>query len=417
MPGEVFPRAAVEAKHRKGFLGAHYDCFVDWMNVRGYSISTMRAILQSITLLGEYLQRRGIRRVAQLETRRGQRLLIAYRADWKSKGCWRRISASRLCMRALQEGGILSVPKAADRPASSSRISRYASYLSTQKGLSSTTVGSHIYWTQRFLRFLGCPGDASRLPSFQIADVDRFVEQEGRRLRCGTQQILAGVLRAFLRFLFLSAELSSDLSSLVTSPRRYRLQSLPAVLEWQDVQKIVETVDVSTKAGLQHYAILLLLTTYGLRAGEVARLRLDDINWRDETIHIAPGKTGKDLYLPLTAPVGNAIFAYLRDRRPASQHREIFLLTRAPWTPLKSCNIGYVVRRHIKLADFHPLHSGPHLLRHSFATHLVRQGASLKEVGDLLGHRNPDSTHTYTKTATNRLREVALEVPEVNRGQ
>jgi hypothetical protein len=94
-------------------------------------------------------------------------------------------------MRALQEAGILSVPRGADPPAPSSQISRFASYLRSQKGLSSTTLGSHIYWTQRFLSFLGCPQDVSRLPSFQIADVDRFVEQEGRRLRCGTQQILA----------------------------------------------------------------------------------------------------------------------------------------------------------------------------------------------------------------------------------
>ena len=177
------------------------------------------------------------------------------------------------------------------------------------------------------------------------------------------------------------------------------------------------SVDLSTKAGPQHYAILQLLTTYGLRAGEIAQLRLDNIDWRKETIHIAPGKTGKDLWLPLTAGVGKAILRYLKDRRPPSKYREIFLLTCAPWTPLKSGNIGYVVNRHIKLAGLNLPRGGPHLLRHSFATRLVRAGASLKEIGDLLGHRDPESTHTYTKTATERLREVALEMPEIDHAE
>lgn len=416
MPESIFPKAAIEAKHRAGMLGAHYDCFLTWMRRRGYSISTMRANIQSITLVGEYLKRRGIRCIADLQGRRGQRLRSAYQNHWKSRGCWRRTSASRLCMRALKEAGVLTASGDTDRPAFY-QISRYAAYLESQKGLSQSTVGSHRYWTERFLRFLRCPQDATRLPTFQIADVDRFVEQEGTRLQAGTQQLLAGVLRSFLRFLYLSGELSTDISSLVTSPRHYRLQSLPRVLEWDDVQKIIDSVDLSTKAGPQHYAILLLLVSYGLRAGEVAGLRLEDIDWRKEVIHVGPGKTGKGLYLPLTTPVGNAILAYLKDRRPASKYREIFLLTCAPWTPLKSANIGYVVRRHIKLADLDPPHRGPHLLRHSFATHLIRRGATLKEIGDLLGHRDPGSTHIYTKTATDQLREVALEIPEMDHAE
>jgi len=413
MPENIFPRAAIDTRHRAGMIGTLFDYFLDWMRKRGYSISTMRAKMQSITLLGKYLERRGIRRIAELQGTRGQRLLSAYQKHWKSKGCWRRSSTPRLCMRALEEAGVLNNRGDSNRPMFF-QISRYTTYLGRQRGLSESTVRSHTYWTERFLKFLGCSQGARHLPTFQIADVDRFVEREGTRLESGTQQLLAGALRGFLHFLYLSGERRTDMSSLVTSPRRYKLQSLPRVLEWEDVEKIIDSVNLSTRAGPQHYAILLLLTTYGLRAGEVARLRLDDIDWRKEIIHVAPGKTGKDLYLPLTAQVGNAILAYLKNRRPASQYREIFLLTCAPWTPLKSTNIGYVVRRHLDLADLDPPHRGPHLLRHSFATRLVRHGATLKEIGDLLGHRDPDSTHIYTKTATNRLQEVALEIPEID---
>jgi len=191
------------------------------------------------------------------------------------------------------------------------------------------------------------------------------------------------------------------------------MESLPRVLNWDEVKKILHSVDLSLKIGLQHYAILILLTTYGLRAGEVAQIKLDDINWRKETIHISQKKSGRDLWLPLTPQVGKAILNYLKRGRPPSKHREIFLLTCAPWNPLTSSNIAYVVRRHIKLAELDAPHRGPHIIRHSFATHLIREGVPLKEIGDMLGHRSPESTHIYTKTATENLREVALEVPEV----
>lgn len=185
------------------------------------------------------------------------------------------------------------------------------------------------------------------------------------------------------------------------------------MLTWSEVQKILDSVDRSVKTGLQHYAVLILLATYGLRAGEVTHLKLEDINWREDTIHIPSRKMGKDLWLPLTPQVGKAILEYLKHGRPPSKYHNVFLLTRAPWTPLDRNNIAYVVNRHIQLAGLKPPRHGAHLLRHSFATHLIRAGVPLKHIGDMLGHRNPESTHIYTKTATEQLRQVALEVPEV----
>jgi site-specific recombinase XerD len=144
----------------------------------------------------------------------------------------------------------------------------------------------------------------------------------------------------------------------------------------------------------------------------VANLKLEDIDWRKETIFIAQGKTGQDLWLPLTPKVGNAIIQYLKRARPHSKYRELFLLTKAPWTPITRRNIGYIVNRYIQLTGLSPSQRGPHLLRHSFATNLIRRGVQLKEIGDMLGHRDLNSTHLYTKTAVENLREVALEVPE-----
>ena len=289
---------------------------------------------------------------------------------------------------------------------------RYIDFLESQRGLCEGSIGNHTRWAEKFLEFLGCQKGISSLPTFEISDVDRFVEQEAVLLRRASQQTLTRVLRSFLRFLYQSGKLTSDLSYLVTNPRHYKLETLPRVLDWDEVQKVLGSVDRSTKTGRQHYAILALLTAYGLRAGEVARLKLEDIDWRKETIYIAPGKTGQDLRLPLIPQVGKAILAYLKRGRPSSKYREIFLLTKAPWTPFDRHNISYVVDRHIQLAGLSPSRRGSHLLRHSFATNLIRKGVRLKEIGDILGHRNSESTHLYTKTAVENLREVALEVPE-----
>lgn len=411
MHNKIFPTPAIEAKHRNGLLGSHFDCFISWMREYGYSRHSMRFNVQCVTHFGQYLHRRGIRSVHQLEGEAGQKLLFDYRCYCKRRKYWRRESALKLYLRALHEAG--EINSLESRDSLFHETQQYVIFLTTERNLSESSTQQHIYWAEKFQRFIGCQKSCSSLPTFGITDVDRFIEKEAVRLKRPSQLTLIGCLRSFLRFLYQSGRLPKDLSSLIISPRRYRLESLPSVLTWSEVQKILDSVDRSVKTGLQHYAILILLATYGLRAGEVAHLKLEDINWREETIHIAPRKMGKDLWLPLTPQVGKAILAYLKGRRPSSKHRNIFLLTRAPWTPVDRKNIAYVVNRHLQLAGLNPPRHGAHLLRHSFATHLIRGGVPLKQIGDILGHRSPESTHIYTKTATEQLRQVALEIPEV----
>ncbi len=411
MGENFFSSAAIEARHRQGPLGAHLDFFISWMLEHGYSHRTILSNIECVTKFGKYLEQRGLFSINQLKGEEGQRLLGAYRQYCKSRRHWDTNSGIRLYMRILEDSGVLS--NLISRSSSwSCHTEQYVDFLISQRGLSERTIYRHVYWTEKFLCFLGYQKRTPSLPTFDIADVDKFIEQEGSRLQRSTQQSLAGVLRSFLRFLYQSEKLNTDLSCLITSPRLYKLASLPSALNQDEVQEIIDSVDRSTRVGLQHYGILLLLTTYGLRAGEVAKLKLEDIDWRKETIHISQGKTGQDLWLPLTPKVGKAIIQYLKQARPRSKYRELFLLTKAPWTPLTRQNIGYVVNRHIQLAGLSPPRRGSHLLRHSFATNLIRRGARLKEIGDILGHRDPNSTYRYTKTAVENLREVALEVPE-----
>jgi len=412
MTHRIFPTPAIEAKHRKGLLGAYFDCFVVWMQRHGYSQHRMRFNIQCLTHFGEYLEQRGIRSIHHLEGSSGKKLLADYHDHLKSYKHWRRDDGLKLFIRSLEEAGV--IPSGFSKDLSLFReTQQYLTFLRNQKGLCEGTVQYHLYWTEKFLRFIGYEEKDSSLPTFGIAEIDQFIEQGGTRVNHSVPEHLTGVLRSFLRFLYLSGRVSNDLSSLILSPRRYKFRTLARVLGWGEIRRILDSVDRSTRSGRQHYVILMLLATYGLRAGEVAHLKLKEIDWRKETLRITSGKSGKELWLPLLPEVGKAILDYLKHGRPISKDSHLLLLTRAPWSPLNRHNIASVVRRHIKLSGLNPPRWGPHLFRHSFATHLLRKGVPLKQIGDMLGHRDPDSTHVYTKTAIEQLREVALEIPEV----
>jgi site-specific recombinase XerD len=412
MHKEIPYKLSIEVKHRAGLLGVYLDCFVRWMQEHGYSHQTMRFYIKRVTRFGKYLKRRGILDIHKLEATEGEKLLATYERYLETKGRQAKNCCIRLYIHAMEEIGILrrSAPKSSSL---FNETQQYITYLKNSKGLSKNTINLYVYYVEKFLHFIGYEKDIFPRPIFGIADVDRFIEQESIRLKHAPQRSLFIALRSFLGFLYQSGKLTTDLSSLVTSPRSYSLKSLPRALNWEEVQKILDKVDLSTKKGIRDYAILILLVTYGLRVGEVSHLLLENIDWRKETIHITARKTGGDLWLPLIPHVGKAIISYLKRGRSASKCREIFLRARAPWVPLTTQGTKIAVNRYIRLAGFSPPHSGCHLLRHSFATNLIRRGVCLKEIGDLLGHRNLKTTHLYTKTAVENLREVALEIPEV----
>lgn len=409
MYDKIFPEPTAEAKHRSGLLGAYFDYFVGWMRSNGYSRQTMRYNVQKVTHFGWYLHQRGIHSIHQLEGFEGKKLLNAYRHYCKHRNLGHRSLSLKVYLRVLKDTGVIS-----DLPFGDSLLlpltKQFLTFLRSQNNLSEKTSRRHIWWVEKFLQFFGRQKNIS---SIGIIDIDRFIEKEFIRLKRAPHRTYAHALRSFVRFLYHSGKIRTDFSYLIVHPRRYKLQFLPTVLPWPDIQKILDNVDRSNKAGLQHYAILLLLTTYGLRAGEVAQLRLEDIDWRNETIHIVRRKAGKDLWLPLVPEIGNAILKYLKYGRPSSKYREIFIHIHAPLVPLNSANITQVVNKYIQLVGLDPPRRGAHMLRHSFATHLIRQGVPLKQISDLLGHRDLESTHIYTKTAIEQLRKVALEVPEV----
>jgi integrase/recombinase XerD len=218
-------------------------------------------------------------------------------------------------------------------------------------------------------------------------------------------------LRSLLRHLHRTSRIAVDLGPHVIAPLLYAYEGIPSVLSPDQITVILESVQRDrSPMGLRDYAILQLLATYGMRAGEIRRLRLDDIDWRADILHVRHSKTGARSVLPLLEPVGEALIDYLRNGRPKTDVREIFVRTRAPYVPM--VHIYNDVRRRIEAAGI-MLSSkrGPHIFRHARAISLLRAEVPRKVIGDILGHRSPESTIPYLKLATEDLREIALDIP------
>jgi integrase len=218
-------------------------------------------------------------------------------------------------------------------------------------------------------------------------------------------------LRSLMRFLYRTRRIGTDLAAQIIGPTLYAYEAIPSALSADQISAVLKTTRQDrSPVGLRDYAILQLLSTYGLRAGEIAGLRLEDIDWRAETLRIRHSKTGAQSRLPLLRPVGKAILDYLRQGRPSTVAREVFIRMRAPYRRLYQ--IYGAVRRRLEAAGVKPPGKrGPHIFRHARAVSLLRASVPRKVIGDLLGHRSEEATLPYLKLATEDLRAIALEIP------
>lgn len=217
------------------------------------------------------------------------------------------------------------------------------------------------------------------------------------RLSPKRAQLCLSALRGFFRFLNQRGLLLADLASAVPTVANWRLTEVPKFIAPREVEQLLLSCDQDSLVGQRDYTVLLLLARLGLRAGEVVHLQLNDIDWRAGEIHVR-GKGGRSDALPLPADIGEALAAYLRHGRPLCSTRRVFVRARAPHTGFaSSVAIDSIVRRALQRAKLDPPRKGAHLLRHSLATAMLRDGASLAEIGQLLRHRLPQTTEIYAK--------------------
>ena len=290
----------------------------------------------------------------------------------------------------------------------------YDAWLRDLRGLHPATRASRTGHALRFLTTLNPCVDHETLARLSVRDVDAYLEQCCNGLRRASIEDHTVCLRDFLRHLHRRGHTVWDLSGTVIGPRLYDDEDIPSALRPEEVHRVLEvTSEDHSPIGMRDYAILTLLATYGLRAGEIVRLRLEDIDWRRDILRVRHSKTGAYSELPLLREVGEAVLRYLQKARPQSRHREIFLRRYAPHRPFKEgSTLNGVTSARLKTAGITPRgKKGPHAFRHARAVSLLRSGVPLKVIGDVLGHTSAEAVGVYLKLATEDLRKVGLELP------
>ena len=287
----------------------------------------------------------------------------------------------------------------------------FEAYLRSERGLTPGSIARHRPIILRFLHDTHVE-NASDLRKISQEDVIRHIESHARDYSPATGRAMCSSLRTFLHYLHYRGLHPLALAHCVPSIRRWKLATLPTYLSAVQVQQVLDGCNRKTAMGRRDYAILLLLSRLGLRGNEVATLTLDDIDWRaGEMLVHAKGR--QRTRMPIPRDVGAAIVAYLRDGRPESSCRRLFLRALAPYVAFASgATITVIARTALVRAGIEGCaHRGAHIFRHSLATELLRSGATLSEIGQLLGHQTHDTTRIYAKVDIDALRTLSLPWP------
>jgi site-specific recombinase XerD len=400
-------RAAVE-RLRGGLFGPHLDSFVAMRCQLGYARSTVREQSRLLDNLERWLDRNSLALVDVHEP-----VVRRFLAERRSKGCRRRIDAPALqhLLEHLREKGAISSPApAVDESPLATLRQRYETYLKKERGLSPVTVVGYWRFIRRFLveRFGNAPLCLREVVS---NDISAFILRHARSGSPKVVQVMVTALRSFFRFLFRHAETDRDLAAAVPTVPQWRLAEVPKYLTPQEVEQVVQACQRCTSSARRDHAILLLLARLGLRASEVIALELDDIDWRAAVLKVR-GKGGYHDRLPLPVDVGEAMATYLRHHRPSCTTRRVFIRTKAPHRGFAHpSSISTIVCRAMNRAGLRHGFKGAHILRHSLATGMLRAGASMGEIGEILRHRVPSTTEIYAKVDVQGLRSLALPWP------
>lgn len=287
-----------------------------------------------------------------------------------------------------------------------SQLDEYCDWARQQRGLADNSVRQFRRTVRLFLRWFGLLGRP--LSSVHVRDIDAYlVFGRGQGWARVTIRNTVEALRAFFRYGAQEGWAPAHLADVIQGPRIYAQEKLPAGPSWADVERLFAGLDANRPTDVRDRAILMLFAIYGLRAVEVANLRLDDIDWEHDQLRVPRAKRREPQVFPLLPSVGKAVVDYLCSVRRPTSHREVFLTLVTPYNPLSRSGLYDMVAIRLRSLDVQCAHYGPHSLRHACAARLVAQGVSLKEIGDHLGHRCTSATRVYAKVNLAGLREVA----------
>jgi site-specific recombinase XerD len=401
----------VAQRMRAGALEIQIATFATALTDRGYAESTAKQQIRLAADFGRWLARCGVV-ATELEEQHARAFLTHLRRCGRAPRNHR--TTLRILLSVLRDIGIVrpisNLEAEKDANPVAVLVRAFACYLAEERGLQRSTCDNYVPVVRRLLSRRFRRGSIA-LGSLSPEDVTRFITDEARNSPRRIK-ITVPALRVFLRWLHQRGDTRTNLTGCVPAVAEWRLASVPKALPSEQVECLLQHCNRATPVGRRDYAILLLLARLGLRAGEVVAMKLDDIDWESGEL-IVRGKGRREDRLPLPRAVGAAVAAYLRHGRPGCSIRRLFVRARAPCQGFASsvaiCN---VVERALHRAGLEPPRKGAHTLRHALACTMLRRGASLAEIGQILRHRSPDTTAIYAKVDVAALRALAPAWPQ-----
>jgi len=407
MAHHLFRDPCTVQRLHEGPLGPYIDVFAAEMYAEGYAQQSAEFQIRLVADFSHWLAKRQI--PAPEITAQHFPLYLRARAHYRRPGRSDQAGLKRL-WNLLRRQGVIPEPSVPAPTPADQLQATFRRYLQQERALAPATLIPHLRFVGEFLteRFGAGPVDLSSLCA---ADVTGFVQRRAAMLRSKRVHLMTTALRAFLRFARYRGDLPTDLAACVPAVANWSLSTVPRALPPSQVERVLAACNRQTAVGRRDYAILLLLARLGLRAGEVAALTLEDLDWQAGWITVRD-KGGRASQLPLPVEVGEAIAAYVQTGRPRAASRCVFLRGRAPAVSFKgSPAIGSIVKHALTRAGIESPRKGAHQFRDSLACQLLRQGASLAEIGELLRHRSPQTTALYAKVDVAALAPLALAWP------
>jgi site-specific recombinase XerD len=387
-----------------GPLAPFADGYGLGLKERGYTPHTTVNQLRQVARLSRWLDARGFT-VAELSADRIEEFLAFQRTGGRHRASWSRPGLLYL-LEMLRGLGVVAAegPAVADSP-TDALLAAYERHLLAERGLAPGTVRGYVRHALRFIVGLTTVGGLAGLTAAQVTGA---VLRESATLSVSATQFFVAGLRSFLRFCFIEGLVEVDLSQAALAVTGRRHSSVPQGITKADARALLGCCDRRSTLGRRDHAVILILLRLGMRASEVAGLKLDDIDWRAGEL-VVRGKGGRQDRLPLPADVGRAVASYLRQVRPTSDRREVFLRARAPFSPMAAGTVSSTVRRACRRAGVAEV--GSHRLRHTVACDMVSAGVPLVQIGQVLRHRSLQSTAIYARVDLDQLRRLARPWP------
>jgi site-specific recombinase XerD len=400
-------------RYRSASVGPHLDAFTEWLDERGYRRVSVRRHVREVVHFATWAKRTGIPvevfnrdALDRLHSYLAKRELLRYR----NGGHQHLYQSAAVFISFFDATGIVCRSRSRTTMPSPTEMlwQEFTDWMRAQRGTMNITLANYRLPVTALLQDLKTDTGV-----FTAERLRQFLQQQVKQSSQAQSKNLVTALRMFLRFLIARGDCPTGLDYAIPTVAGWRLAVLPKYLPAHDVERLIHSCDPSSTLGARDQAILLLMARLGLRAGDVSALRFRDLRWSDAAL-IVSGKNRSETRLPLPQDVGDAVLYYLRHARPGVSNEHVFITSSAPRVPISRQAVGRAVRRALRRTGISAPTEGAHLLRHSAATSLLRDGASLQAIGALLRHASIDTTTGYAKVDVGLLSKIAMPWPEVS---